>query len=68
MEFDNYPINTIYETGEEQLNRLIKEAGEEARSRKKNALALHYKKIKAVIAEGVIRRHQNNNELSEAVK
>lgn len=58
MEPDDNTISEIHETEEEQLNQLIKQAGEEARSRKKKALALHYKKIKAVVAEGVNRRQK----------
>jgi len=64
MEHNDNPTSEIHETGEEQLNQLIKQAGEEARSRKKKALALHYIKIKSVVAEGVNRR-QNKIELSE---
>jgi dsDNA-binding SOS-regulon protein len=43
------------ESGEEQLAALIKQAGEEARARKREALDLHFKKLRAVIAEGVSR-------------
>ena len=65
MELNDNPMSEKHETGEEQLSQLIKQAGDEARARKKKAMALHYKKLKAVIAEGVARRQ--NNELSEIV-
>ena len=48
--------NQIQEAGEEELNELIKQAGNEARSRKKEALARHLKKLQAAVAEGVARR------------
>jgi hypothetical protein len=48
--------NQIQEVGEEQLNELIKQAGNEARSRKKKALARHLKMLQAAVAEGVARR------------
>lgn len=46
----------IQEAGEEQLNELIKQAGKEARSRKKEAFARHVKMLHAAVAEGVARR------------
>ena len=48
--------NQIQEAGEEQLNELIKQAGKEARARKKEALARHLKMLKAAVVEGVARR------------
>ena len=46
----------MQEAGEEQLNELIKQAGNEARARKKEALARHLKMLQAAVAEGVARR------------
>jgi len=63
MKLNDNQTSEIHETSEEQLNRLIKQAGEEARARRKKILELHNKKIKEVIAEGVGCRQ--NNELSE---
>ena len=63
MKLNDNKASEIHETGEEQLSRLIRQAGEEARAKKKKILALHYKKLKEVIAEGVACRQ--NNELSE---
>ena len=48
--------NQIPEAGEEQLNELIKQAGNEARSRKKEAFERHLKMLEAAVAEGVARR------------
>jgi hypothetical protein len=47
--------NKHQEVGEEQLTVLIMQAGEEARARKHEALDLHFKRLRAVIAEGVSR-------------
>ncbi|MCP4149773.1 MAG: hypothetical protein GY757_18655 [bacterium] len=44
-----------HEAGEEQLNELIKQAGNEARSRKKKAVARHLKRLQAAVDEGVAR-------------
>ena len=63
MNLNDNQTSEIDETGEEQLSQLIKQAGEKARAKKKKILALHYKKLKEVIAEGVTCRQ--NNELSE---
>ncbi len=63
MKSNDNQTTEIHETGEEQLSRLIKQAGEEARAKKKEILALHYKKIEEVIAEGVACR--KTNELDE---
>jgi hypothetical protein len=43
------------EAGEEQLAALIKQAGAEARARKRKAMDQHFKKLRAAIAEGVSR-------------
>ncbi len=66
MALNDNQMSKTDETGEEQLSKLIKQAGDEARKKKKKAIALHYKKLKAVIAEGVARRQ--NTELSEMVQ
>ena len=41
------------ETAEKRLVALIKQAGDEARARKREALALHFKKLETVIGEAV---------------
>ncbi len=43
------------ESAEEQLAKLIKEAGAEARARKKKAMDLHFKKLRAVVSEAAAR-------------
>jgi hypothetical protein len=48
--------NKHQEAGEEQLAALIKQAGEEARGRKRKALDRHFKMLQTVIAEGLSRR------------
>jgi hypothetical protein len=48
--------NQIQEAGEEELNELIKQAGNEARSRKKEALERHLKMLQTAVAEGMARR------------
>jgi len=48
--------NKHQEAGEEQLAALIKQAGEEARVRKREALDRHFKMLQTVIAEGLSRR------------
>jgi endonuclease III len=48
--------NQMQEAGEEQLNELIKQAGNEVRARKKEALARHLKMLQAAVDEGVARR------------
>jgi hypothetical protein len=53
---NNCSISEKHESGEDQLMKLIKQAGDDARARKKKTLEFHYKKLKAVIAEGVARR------------
>jgi hypothetical protein len=47
------------EVGEDQLTVLIKQAGEEARARRRKALDKHFKMLRAVIAEGVSRRKES---------
>lgn len=51
--------NKHQEVGEEQLTVLIKQAGDEARARKREALDRHFKKLRAAIAEGVSRRKES---------
>lgn len=51
--------NKHQEVGEEQLTVLIKQAGDEARARKREALDQHFKKLRAAIAEGVSRRKES---------
>ena len=51
--------NKHQEVGEEQLTVLIKQAGDEARLRKREALDRHFKMLRAVIAEGVSRRQES---------
>jgi len=51
--------NKHQEVGEEQLTVLIKQAGDEARARKREALERHFKMLRAVIAEGVSRRKES---------
>ncbi len=59
MEQNYNPMSKKHETGEEQLAALIRQAGDEARARKKKAMELHYKKLKAAVAEGVSRRQKH---------
>ena len=47
------------EAGEEQLTALIKQAGDEARKLKQEALARHFKKLRAAIAEAASRQHDS---------
>jgi hypothetical protein len=51
--------NKHQEVGEEQLTVLIKQAGDEARARKRKALDRHFKMLRAVVAEGVSRRKES---------
>ncbi|MCP4697066.1 MAG: hypothetical protein GY862_09470 [Gammaproteobacteria bacterium] len=44
------------DVAEKHLHELIKQAGEEARERKRKAMDRHFKKIKAVVAEAASRR------------
>ncbi|VEN74924.1 hypothetical protein EPICR_50205 [Candidatus Desulfarcum epimagneticum] len=49
--------NTVIdEAGEKRLAELIKEAGEDARSRRKKVMEEHYDKIRAAIRKGVSNR------------
>jgi len=41
------------ETAEKRLAALIKQAGDEARARKRKAMAWHFKKLQTVIGEAV---------------
>ncbi|OEU76816.1 MAG: hypothetical protein BA872_05720 [Desulfobacterales bacterium C00003060] len=47
------------ETAENRLAALIKEAGDEARARKREALAWHFEKLQTVIGEAVSRRQDS---------
>lgn len=47
------------ETAEKRLAALIKQAGDEARARKRGALALHFKKLQTVIGEAVSRQQNS---------
>lgn len=47
------PNDKNREAEEEHLTELIKQAGDEARARKKEALARHFNKIQAVITEAL---------------
>ncbi len=53
------PIDKNQETAEDRLTTLIKQAGDEARARKREALAQHFKKLQAVIDEAVSRQHDS---------
>jgi len=55
----NNKNKTHQEGGEEQLAVLIKQAGDEARARKREALAHHFKILRDVIEEGVSRRKES---------
>ena len=44
------------ENAEKRLTALIKQAGGEARARKREALAWHFKKLQTVIGEAVSRQ------------
>ncbi len=47
------------ETAEKRLATLIKQSGDEARARKREALARHFKKLQTVIGEAVSRRQDS---------
>jgi len=47
------------EPGEEQLSILIKQAGDEARARKREILARHFNKLRATIAKAVSRQQDS---------
>ncbi len=48
-------INEMEEAAEERLHELVKLAGDEARSRRKKAVAQHLKRLQAAVDEGVAR-------------
>jgi len=56
MEHGFDPNDRNQEAGEEQLSILIKQAGNDARSRKREALSRHYEKLRAVIIEAKSRQ------------
>ncbi|CAN2040825.1 conserved hypothetical protein [Candidatus Magnetomoraceae bacterium gMMP-15] len=45
--------------GEKRLATLIKKAGEDARTRKKKAMTLHFEKLRTVVAEGISRQQHS---------
>ena len=51
--------NQQQEVGEEQLSVLIKQAGEDARARKRKAMDRHFKMLRGAIAEGLSRRKES---------
>ena len=51
--------NKNQETAEKRLATLIKQAGDEARARKREALAWHFKKLQTVIGEAVSRQQDS---------
>ena len=58
MEIIDIKRSKIDGADEEQLIRLIKQAGEDARAKKKKLMELHFKKVKKVVAEGVACRQR----------
>jgi hypothetical protein len=54
QEFD--PNDSNQEAGEEQLSILIKLAGNDARSRRRETMSRHFEKIRAVINEAKSRQ------------
>lgn len=50
------PNDSNQEAGEEHLSILIKQAGNDARSRKQEAMSRHFEKIRAVINEAKSRQ------------
>ena len=48
-----------YESGEEGMIKLIKQAGKEARSRNKTAMEVHAKKLKETIAEAISKNQKH---------
>lgn len=48
-----------YESGEAGLMKLIKQAGKEARSRKKEAMKTHANKLKETIAEALSKNQKH---------
>jgi len=57
QKFDSNDKNQ--ETAEKRLAALIKQAGDEARARKREALAWHFKKLQTVIGEAVSRQQDS---------
>jgi hypothetical protein len=51
MKYSSNQEDKNQEAGEEKLAELIKQAGNDARMRKREALSRHFDKLKAVIAE-----------------
>lgn len=58
MEHGFDPNDRNQEAGEEQLSIMIRQAGNDARSRKREALTHHYEKLRAVIIEAKSRQHE----------
>lgn len=58
MEHGFDPNDPNQEAGEEQLSILIKQAGNDARSRKREALSRHYEKLRTVIIEAKSRQQR----------
>lgn len=52
------PNDRNQEAGEEQLSILIKQAGNDARSRKRETLSRHYEKLRAIIIEAKSRQQK----------
>ena len=58
MEYGFDPNDPNLEACEEQLSILIKQAGNDARSRKREALSRHYEKLRTVITEAKSRQQR----------
>ena len=58
MEHGFDPNDRNLEAGEEQLSILIKQAGNDARSRKREVMSRHYEKLRAVIIEAKSRQQK----------
>lgn len=56
MKQESDSIDQNQNTAEDRLTTLIKQAGDEARARKREALAQHFKKLQDVIGEAVSRQ------------
>ncbi len=56
MKYQFEQNSTSQEADEEQLKGLIKQAGDEARARKQEAMNRHVEKLRVVIAEAISRR------------
>ncbi len=57
----NQNITSPPEPGEEELAKLIKEAGKTARERKKKVMAEHFKKLRAAITGATSSPQQNRS-------